>query len=53
VVGPTKASLISCVEPLSSILLVVLVLGTPLTVLDIVGMSCIIATVLLLSIQKK
>ena len=53
VVGPTKASLVSCVEPLSSILLVVLVLGTPLTILDLVGMSCIIVTVLLLSIKKK
>ena len=53
VVGPTKASLISCVEPLSSIVLTVLVLGTPLKFLDLVGMSCIIITVLLLSIQKK
>jgi drug/metabolite transporter (DMT)-like permease len=32
-VGPTKASLISCMEPMASIVLVVLVLGTPLTLL--------------------
>jgi drug/metabolite transporter (DMT)-like permease len=52
-VGPTKASLISCMEPMASIVLVVLVLGTPLTLLDVIGMVCIIATVLLLSVQKK
>jgi drug/metabolite transporter (DMT)-like permease len=40
-------------EPMASIVLVVLVLGTPLTLLDIIGMVCIIATVLLLSVQKK
>lgn len=53
VVGATKASLISCAEPLASIVAVVLWLKTPLTVEDLVGMACIIMTVVLLSLPKK
>lgn len=53
IVGPTKASLISCAEPLTSIVAVVLFMGTVLTMEDVIGMGCIIFTVLLLSIPKK
>ena len=53
VVGATKASLISCAEPLASIIAVVLWLKTPLTLEDLVGMTCIILTVVLLSLPKK
>ncbi len=53
IVGPTKASLISCAEPLASIISVVLLLDTKLTVPDFIGMACIIFTVLLLSLPKK
>ena len=53
VVGSTKASLISCAEPLASIIAVVLWLKTPLTAIDLIGMACIIITVILLSIPKK
>ena len=53
VVGSTKASLISCAEPLASIIAVVLWLKTPLTAVDLIGMACIIITVILLSIPKK
>lgn len=52
IIGPTKASLVSCFEPLCSILCVVVVLGTTLASPDILGMACIIATVVMLSIQK-
>ena len=52
-VGATKASLISCAEPLASIIAVVLWLKTPLTLEDLVGMTCIILTVVLLSLPKK
>lgn len=52
-IGPAKASLISCVEPLASIVAVVLMLGTKLTLMDYIGMGCIIFTVLLLSLPKK
>lgn len=53
IVGPTKASLISCAEPLASIVAVVVLLDTTLTVPDLIGMGCIITTVLLLSLPKK
>ncbi len=53
VVGSTRASLISCAEPLASIIAVVVWLKTPLTAIDLIGMACIILTVVLLSIPKK
>ena len=53
IVGPTKASLISCAEPLASIISVVLLLNTELAGADYIGMACIIFTVLLLSLPKK
>lgn len=53
VIGATKASLISCFEPLCSILCVVAVLGTQLAGLDIMGMFCIVSTVLMLSIPES
>lgn len=53
IVGPTKASLISCAEPLASIVSVVLLLDTKLLPPDLIGMGCIIFTVLLLSLPKK
>lgn len=53
IVGPTKASLISCAEPLASIISVVLLLDTKLLMPDYIGMGCIIFTVLLLSMPKK
>ena len=53
VVGSTKASLISCAEPLASIIAVVVWLKTPLTLIDLAGMACIIFTVVLLSLPKK
>lgn len=53
IIGPTKASLVSCAEPVSSVVLMVLVIGTPLTWQDLLGMGCIIFTVTLLSLPKK
>lgn len=53
IVGPTKASLISCAEPLASIIAVVALLNTELVLQDYLGMGCIIFTVLLLSIPRK
>lgn len=53
VVGATKASLISCAEPLASIAAMVLWLKTPLQSQDLLGMGCIILTVVLLSVPKK
>ena len=53
IVGSTKASLISCAEPLASIIAVVALLDTKLLLPDYIGMACIIFTVLLLSLPKK
>lgn len=53
IIGPTKASLISCAEPLASIIFMVLLLGTELTWPDLLGMGAIIFTVALLSLPKK
>lgn len=53
IIGPTKASLISCAEPLASIIAVVVFLDTVLVPIDYLGMGAIIFTVLLLSIPKK
>ncbi len=52
-IGPTRAALLSCAEPLSSIVCMVLLLGTELTLPDLVGMGCIIFTVAMLSLQEK
>ena len=45
IIGPVKASLLSCAEPLSSIAYVVTFLGTQLAAMDYLGMFCIIFTV--------
>jgi len=52
-IGPTKAALFSCAEPLSSIVCVVVLMGTKLTNMDLAGMGCIIFTVAMLSLPKK
>jgi drug/metabolite transporter (DMT)-like permease len=53
IVGPVHAALISCCEPLCSILFSVCFLGTVLQLPDYLGMACVIATVLLLAIPRK
>ena len=53
IIGPTKAALFSCAEPVSSVVCVVFFLGTKLTTMDILGMACIIFTVSMLSLPKK
>lgn len=53
IIGPVKASLLSCAEPLSSIFFVVTFLGTKLEFMDYIGMFCIIFTVFILSFPKN
>ena len=53
VIGPTNATLLASVEPLSSIVFMVIFLGTTLHILDYVGMTCIMLTVLILTLHKK
>lgn len=53
IIGSTRASLLSCAEPLSSIIFMVALLGTPLEAMDLLGMGLIIAAVLLIVCVKK
>ncbi len=53
IIGPTKASLISCFEPLATILFTVVFLGTVLLPIDYAGMTCIMVTVFMLSMKKN
>lgn len=50
-VGSTRASLLACAEPLSSIISMVLFLGTPIFLMDILGMGLIIAAVCIISVE--
>jgi drug/metabolite transporter (DMT)-like permease len=52
IIGPTKASLISCFEPLATIVFTVLFLGTVLLPVDYAGMACIMITVIMLTVKK-
>lgn len=52
-VGPTKASLLGSIEPLSSTVVSVLWLHTKLEFIDYIGFLLIITTVFLLSIKPK
>lgn len=53
VIGPTKASLISCFEPLATIMFTVVFLGTVLLPVDYTGMTLIIVTVFMLTVKKN
>ncbi|MBO6038394.1 MAG: EamA family transporter [Acidaminococcaceae bacterium] len=53
IIGPTKAALISCFEPLATILFTVLFLGTVLLPVDYAGMALIMVTVIMLTIKKS
>ena len=51
IVGAVKGSLLASVEPVASVLLTVLVMGTQFYLTDFVGMVLIIAAVLLISLR--
>jgi len=53
IIGPTKASLISCFEPLATIVFTVLFLGTVLLPVDYAGMACIMITVIMLTVKRN
>lgn len=51
IIGPIKGSLLASVEPVASVLLTVLVMGTQFYLTDFIGMVLIIAAVLLISLR--
>jgi len=52
-IGPQRASLLACAEPLSATLIAVFYFGVQFEFLDWLGSSCIIFTILLLTKIKK
>lgn len=50
-IGPSKASLYACVEPIAATLLSALWLKVPFEAIDLVGFALIIATILILAVQ--
>lgn len=51
IIGAVKGSLLASVEPVASVLLTVVLMGTPFSVTDFLGMVLIIAAVLLISVR--
>ena len=47
-IGPGRASLYSCVEPIAATLLSAVWLKVPFVTIDLVGFACIIAAIMLL-----
>lgn len=52
-IAPSTASMLVCFEPLSTVLLSFLLLGTTFTLLEAVGALCILCTALLLARSKS
>lgn len=50
-IGPVRTSMIACVEPVSATLFSVLWLGSGITSMDMVGMGCILVTVIILAVK--
>lgn len=52
-IGPLKASLLACVEPVASVLISAVWLNTSFVFTDYLGFFCIMLTLLLLSLPRK
>ena len=52
-IGPTNASLYSCVEPVATALISVVFLGTPFKLMDYIGTTLIVSMIIILSLSKK
>ena len=52
-IGPVKASMIGCVEPVVATILSTVWMGTTFAVIDLVGFVLIIGGVLLVSFKKE
>ncbi len=53
IVGPTRGSLVSSIEPVATAFIVLLWLGTPIEPLDWVGMALITVTVVIVSLPSR
>ena len=52
-IGPTKASIIACVEPVAATICSIIFMGVNFSFLDIVGFVCIISTIFIVAIFDK
>lgn len=53
IIGPTNASLYSCVEPVATAIMSVIFMGVSFEFLDWIGTSLIVSMVIILSLKKK
>lgn len=52
-IGPTKASIIACIEPVAATICSVLFLGVNFSLLDLIGFICIISTIFIVALFSK
>ena len=52
-IGPTKASIIACVEPVSATIFAIIFMGVTFGFLDIIGFICVISTIFIVAIFDK
>ena len=53
IIGPTKASIIACIEPVASTICAILFLGVTFDFLDVIGFLCIISTIFIVAYFDK
>lgn len=52
-IGPVKATLFACIEPVTATALSAFLLGSVFTFADLIGFACILSTVFLLTLKKE
>lgn len=52
-VGPVKATLFACIEPVTATALSAFLLGSVFTLADVIGFACILSTVFLLTLVRE
>jgi|GEM_PF-3800365 len=52
IIGPTKASIIACIEPVAATICAILFLGVSFGFLDLIGFICIISTIFIVAYFK-
>ena len=53
IIGPTKASIIACIEPVAATICAILFLGVIFDFLDLIGFICIISTIFIVAYFDK
>lgn len=53
IIGPTKASIIACIEPVAATICAILFLGVRFDFLDLIGFICIISTIFIVAYFDK